>query len=573
MYRSCLFLTSALVGTNVALVQPVVMSLSTTEIFNITKAVTVEIKLQQDESVGSGILIHRQGDLYTLVTNRHVVCGSKSRKKVPAGESYDLRLADGRHYRVSAANVQLLGADLDLAAIQFRSNQNYVVAKIAPNDSVNVPDNLYTAGFPLEKSEFLLGIGKASAIVNKRLAEDRGGYTMIYNAYTLPGMSGGGVFNSDGLLVAIHGQGDRYRENTELNSTYVPNDGNKLGYNRGIPIRWVVQTLAAIKINLGQNLSRSKSKTARQQVLASADEHFIAGFNKFVEPGAEVVAGKRQAILEFSKAIELNPKYFSAYFLRANSYEQLQEFQLSLSDYNRAIALDPQYADAYNNRANLKKNKLNDIRGALVDYDRSIVLSPKFAAGYNNRGILKQDDLNDLPGALADYDRAIALDPKFSDAYVNRGILKYEKLNDVRGALADYDRAIVLNPKNSFAYNNRANPKKDKLNDISGALADYDRAIALNPKYTDAYYNRGMLKLYNLNDVPGALADYDRAIAIDPKYALVYKSRAILKNNKLNDVPGAIQDLRQAARIFRSQGQAQLLQDALEALKQLGAAE
>jgi S1-C subfamily serine protease len=97
MSRATWFLTAALVGTQVALVQPEVMAAkSAAEVKSIARGVTVEIKLQQDSSVGSGIIIARSGDLYTIATNRHVVCGRGSRKQVPAGETYELGLADGQ---------------------------------------------------------------------------------------------------------------------------------------------------------------------------------------------------------------------------------------------------------------------------------------------------------------------------------------------------------------------------------------------------------------------------------------------------------------------------------------------
>jgi hypothetical protein len=69
MYRSSLFLTAALMGTTVALVQPVAAAISVSEVEAIAKAVVVEIKLQQNDSVGSGVIISRKGDIYTLVTN------------------------------------------------------------------------------------------------------------------------------------------------------------------------------------------------------------------------------------------------------------------------------------------------------------------------------------------------------------------------------------------------------------------------------------------------------------------------------------------------------------------------
>jgi tetratricopeptide (TPR) repeat protein len=617
MYRSCLFLTAALVGTTVALVQPVAAAISASEVQVIARAVAVEIKLKSDpNAVGSGVIIDRQGDLYTLVTNAHVVCGGLRCSELPAGEIYSLGLSDGQRYQVKGSSVRLLGDDLDLAIIQFRSSRNYAVAKVAAAGSLQVEDEVYASGFPCDRNSepcqplgYTFEGGKAIAVVNKRLDGDNGGYTIIYNADTLPGMSGGGVFNNSGQLVAIHGRGDRFKENTDLDNNSRVN--SKIGYNRGIPVRWLVQNLADLGINLRTDRSiRSLSgiRAARSQVPATADEYFIAGFNKFVEPGDEVVAGKQQAIQEFSRAIQLNPKYQIAYFVRAHVYKQVQEFQKSLADYNQAILLNPKFSNAYYNRAILKENKLNDIQGALADYNQAILFNPKYSAAYNNRAVLKDEKLNDIQGALADYNQAILLNPKSSAAYYNRGSLKHKKLNDIQGALADYNQAILLNPKfsaaynnrgslkhkklndiqgaladfnqailldpkYSTAYNNRANLKTEKLNDIQGALADFNQAILLDPKDSAAYYNRAILKYKKLNDIQGALADYNQAILLNPKFSEAYNNRAILKYIKLNDRTGAIQDFRQAARLFREQGNNQNAQLVIELLQQLGATE
>jgi tetratricopeptide (TPR) repeat protein len=547
------------------------------EIESIAKAVTVEIRLLKAESIGSGIIIERQGDMYTLITNRHVVCGkTRNCTTPPSAETYTLKLGDRQQYKVSAKSVKILGSNLDLAIVQFQSNRAYPVAQVADPGSLKVGDRVYTSGYPLAPPGFSFNAGLAIAVVNKRLTEDRGGYTVIYNAETQPGMSGGGVFSEAGRLVAVHGQGERYRENTQLETvissginTIRAEVGSKIGYNRGIPVRWVVQGLADRGIRLGNRQPVNLGQTAA----SSADEHFIAGFNKLVEPGTDVLAGKRLAISEFSQAIRINPSYTIAYFMRAITYSQLQEERLALADFDRAITLDPKRASAYYNRGVLKADKLNDTQGALADYDRAIALDPKDANAYINRGNLKANKLNDHQGALADYDRAIALDPKDAAAYINRGVLKVDKLNDQQGALADYDRAIALDPKFAAAYNNRGNLKQDKLNDFQGALSDFDRAIALDPKYTTAYTNRGVLKADKLNDPQGALADYDRAIALDPKFANAYGGRGYLKYTKLGDKSGGIADMRQAAKLARTQGNSSYLQLALQALQSWGVGE
>jgi tetratricopeptide (TPR) repeat protein len=606
MYRSSLFLTTALMGTTIALIQPVVLAHSVSEVQSIAKAVTVEIKLKQSDRVGSGVIIHKKGDLYTLVTNRHVICGTSNCQRILESEAYNLGLFDGQKYQVQKSAIKFLGGELDLAIIQFRSSRNYNVAKVSASDLLKNNDKVYTAGFPFEKTGFRFGEGEAISVVNKRLTGDEGGYTIAYNALTLPGMSGGGVFNSNAQLVAIHGQGDRFKENTDIDSTY--RVGSKIGLNRGIPIRWLVQNLAEVGINLRTGSSISDIRATRQQVPATADEHFISGFNKYVEPGDNVVAGKQQAIQEFSAAIRLNPKYQYAYFARAFTYAQLQKFQQSLSDFNQAILINPKFFGAYDNRATLKYENLNDIQGALTDYNQAISLNPKFFGTYNNRAILKEENLNDLQGALTDYNQAISLNPKFSEAYYNRASLKYIKLNDVQGALSDYNQAISLNPNYSEAHNNRASLKYIKLNDAQGALSDYNQAISLNPRSSKAYNNRAKLKYEKLNDAQGALNDYNQAISLNPKNAKAYSSRgdlkddklndtqgalndynqaislnpknveayynrALLKKNKLNDRAGAIKDYRQAAKLFRVLGQTQYLSLTIETLRQLGATE
>jgi tetratricopeptide (TPR) repeat protein len=476
MYCSSLFLTAALVGTTVALVQPVAVAKSASEIESIARAITVEIKLKQNGSVGSGVIIDKKGDLYTLVTNRHVVCGKSNCQNTPEGEVYSLGLVDGQKYRVKKSAIKLLGSDVDLAIIQFRSNRNYVVAKVAASESLKAEDDVYTAGFPFEQPSFTFGEGKAIAVVSKRLTGDNGGYTIVYDAFTLPGMSGGGVFDRNGQLVAIHGQGERFQENTVIDNK--PQVGNKLGYNQGIPVLWLVKYLTEVGINLGTSSSVSGIRTTRAQVPTTADEYFIAGFNKFVERSDNAGAGKQLAIQNFSNAIRLNPRYQYAYFMRAYVYWQIKEFQKSLADYNQSISLNPKNSLAYYNRALLKEEKLNDIQGALADYNQSIYHNPRNAYAYAGRAGVKYFKLNDTQGALADLNQSIYLNPSFH-TYVVRALLKYEKLNDIKGALADLNQSISLNPKYPEAYSLRAILRNNKLNDRPGAIQDLRQAARL----------------------------------------------------------------------------------------------
>jgi tetratricopeptide (TPR) repeat protein/V8-like Glu-specific endopeptidase len=606
MYRSALFLTATSIGTTLAVCPQYVSAKTSTELELVARATTVEIKLQKDGGVGTGILVNRQGDTYTLVTNRHVVCGRRNNGKCstsPTGETYNLGLPGGKKYSVPGESVKFLGKDLDLAVIQFRSNQQYSIAQMSSPKSLQAGDKVYTAGFPLEQPGFSFSAGKAIAVVNQRLVADGGGYSVIYDAQTLPGMSGGGVFDQDGRLVAIHGWGDRYQDGATNSNAHI---GSKIGFNRGIPLRWVVQGLNEIGINIGTKIPLSEIKSAQNQSPRTADEYFITGFNQLIEPGNNLMVSRKRAIQEFSKAIQLNPRYFYAFFMRAYAYAQLNDSKLALADYDQAISLNPNYAVAYTNRGNLKYNKLNDVSGALADYNQAISIEPNFAVTYVNRGLVKSQKLKDYPGALADYNVAISIEPNFPGVYLNRGNLRSIQLKDYPGALADYNKAISLNPKYIEAYYNRGivkailndtagalsdynkviaidpnyadvyeirgNLKAIQLNDLPGALADYNQAIILDPKSAEKYYNRGTLKATKLDDLSGALADFNQAIALDPKHANAYTNRGVLKAI-LNDTPGAIADLRQAVQLYKQQGQPELAQQASNKLRKLGVME
>jgi hypothetical protein len=90
MYRSPLFLTAILLGTNMALVQQVAIAKSAVEVGTIATAITVEIKSSNDGKTGSGILLQQQEDVYTILTAAHVVLG---------GDAVTIKTSDGKIYR------------------------------------------------------------------------------------------------------------------------------------------------------------------------------------------------------------------------------------------------------------------------------------------------------------------------------------------------------------------------------------------------------------------------------------------------------------------------------------------
>jgi S1-C subfamily serine protease len=125
-------------GCGILLFAAPTMAKSNAEVQKIARSTSVEIKIAKSNEVGSGVLIRQQGDLYTLVTNRHVVCGAAQYKCTkPANDAaYTIITADGTKHDIKSAAVKLLPNGLDLSLVQFRSNKQYAIAKLADSSKL-----------------------------------------------------------------------------------------------------------------------------------------------------------------------------------------------------------------------------------------------------------------------------------------------------------------------------------------------------------------------------------------------------------------------------------------------------
>jgi len=228
-----------------------------------------------------------------------------------------------------------------------------------------------------------------------------------------------------------------------------------------------------------------------------------------------------KALLEFGKALELDPAYAPAYYDRGLAHAQTQQYAEALADFSRVIELNPQHADAYYNRG-LVYARQNAFAEALADYDQALALHPADPLIYNSRGNVHYNT-KDYAKAIADYDQAIQLDATYADAYLNRG-LAHAALEEYQRAIADYNQVLALNPESAIAYNYRGQAYS-RLQQYARALEDYTQAITLDPNYAVAYNNRGLCYV-RLGNHTQAIAEYRLAVIADPQYATAYYNAA-----------------------------------------------
>src|SRR5205085_7240367 len=105
---------------------------------------------------------------------------------------------------------------------------------------------------------------------------------------------------------------------------------------------------------------------------AAKDKGAAAGANNF-NAGNAAIQQKQypQAIAEYSRAIELNPKQPAFYENRAFAYLAMERFDEAMGDFNKVIELSPKDERAYIGRAQVfLKQQVFD--AAAVDADKSL---------------------------------------------------------------------------------------------------------------------------------------------------------------------------------------------------------
>jgi len=129
---------------------------------------------------------------------------------------------------------------------------------------------------------------------------------------------------------------------------------------------------------------------------------------------------RSEAIAQYNKAIELNPRSAKAYNNRGGAYLTLGEHAKAISDFSRTLELDPGYTSAYHNRANayLDSERYAD---AILDYTNTVERDARFTKAFFGRGFAHLASEH-YAQAVSDYTRAIELDPGFSRAYYARAI-------------------------------------------------------------------------------------------------------------------------------------------------------
>ena len=393
-------------------------------------AIAIETTVKVDNTLGipggSGVIIAKQNNTYTVLTANHVVLNPNV--------GYIVKIK-GQQHSVSAVKSLKEETGLDLAIATFNSPQAYATATVGDSEYASVGSNIYVSGFPLavdinaeREHEFTTGMVTS---IRENAAE---GYSMRYQALTRRGMSGGAVFDTSGRLVGIHGQGD-VTGSVKNESSSIP-EPLKTGFNAAIPIEKFVGSVALAGLSEADLIvDGGKPDEEEGEISLEARKKYAEGI-ELLQSGD--VSRANEYLAEASAENPNNA--LSVYYQGLISYTQ-REINSAIANYDKAIALNPNFSLAHFSRG-LANYRLGNKSEALKDYDKALQINPTDPWSYLNRGIVRED-LEDIEGALSDYNSAIKIDPDYGKSYHNRGAVRYYQKN-FAGAAEDFQKASEL---------------------------------------------------------------------------------------------------------------------------------
>ncbi|AFY58176.1 trypsin-like serine protease with C-terminal PDZ domain [Rivularia sp. PCC 7116] len=562
------------------------------EVNNIAEKITVRIDVPNSpECSGSGVIIAKKQNTYTVLTAEHVI-----REDVKCDRRVlSLVTHDNRSYPIQVNDNSVKTAPgSDLALLEFNSNQTYDVATLADyqqgqnigfvfisgwigsESNSSSPQREFTAGFLTPKE---LGLFLAKNPLSLEY-----GYSLFYTNMTHKGMSGGPVLDTRGRVIGIHGKAEKQ----EIKDKAGRNRLIPLGFSLGIPmskfVSWAQQvgitSVLRVETSVPPALTKKERNDIRQALLqvkklgdnADAIDWLNYGWEVFLSNGSE-----SEAIKAVDRAIQNKPDFYQAWYLRGlmNGLDKK-----SLKDFEKAISIEPKFTPAWRIRG-FTLFHLDQYPEALSSFEQLVKIDSKDVSANTFRSLILLSQGNftealdianlafansrnpdawmylvrafalvangDSKRAMANLDEAVRLNPEFMKGYVysTRGNLRSQQ-GDLKGALADFNEAVLFEPEKVDYLKKRADIRS-QLKDYKGAIADYTEAVRLNPKDSDAIKKLLVIRIEQ-KDFNGAITDLNKFISLNPKNIDAIKARGVVRFAQ-KDYENALADFNEVIRL------------------------
>ncbi len=294
----------------------------------------------------------------------------------------------------------------------------------------------------------------------------------------------------------------------------------------------------------------------------------------------------RDAIDQYTRAIELDPDYDKAYIKRAMSYSKIGDHVSAATDYDRALVFDDRDAELfYFSGYEWHLQGKNEI--ALSKLNKAIETKGNFLEAYQVRAVV-QMELENYDKALEDCMKCLRL-REDERGYFNLALV-YEKLEMYNEAEQAYLKSINKNKQVPATYYALAHLQYDRKkfsaaqnsinqmlrmdpNNLEGILlqsqilaeqGNFPKAIEVLSMASIEYPNEARIFLYRgdintrMNQASYSIIDYSRAIELNPDNAKTYYKRAGAYE-AIRDYKKALADYEKLLAMSKYDGEAQRL--------------
>ncbi|WP_295617298.1 serine protease [Chamaesiphon sp. GL140_3_metabinner_50] len=485
------------------------------QIDRVAKKISVRIEAYNNKGEftehGSGVLVSRQKNVYTLLTADHVLHyrakdGSKQLDGKIKSTRFKIVTADGNKYSIEPNSIRRQSV-LDLATFKISSNKSYQLASIAATDRVAYSfsdrDWTFVAGYPdptkfnrkPEQWLWYTSVGsyftrEQNFFATKNNNSSTAGYELVYNNLTYGGMSGGAVLNSQGQLIGIHGRQENLATGYGLSLGIPIGVFNSLTNALGVDSKALNYQAVLPALSSQENKILNAQVTQRQKTELSNTPAATTEYQWLSKGVQQIRIGQTDsALTSLNNAIKLQPNLAAAYYTRGMLFSGQNKQDAAVKEFDRAIQSCREYQVVCISALREKSLKAiynGDYAIALSAIDKAIELDAEEAYLYDIKGDILTK-LKRFPAAITSYNKAIALSPN-PYFYYDRGIAYYQSGNKQQG-IADFKETFKRNPNAVQLYMATVSDLYKVEDPI--IIDTLSAIITLRPQLVEAYIYRG----------------------------------------------------------------------------------
>ncbi|KAI9354773.1 hypothetical protein BD770DRAFT_347220 [Pilaira anomala] len=222
-----------------------------------------------------------------------------------------------------------------------------------------------------------------------------------------------------------------------------------------------------------------------------------------------------EALEACEKALELGcSRAYQAYalnlmgtfaFLKGNTAEALDNF-------NKAIEADPKFVQSYIKRSSIYMER-GDVETTFKQFEDAVAINPSDPDIYYHRGQVNYISGN-YDAAAKDYSESIKLDDSFVYAHIQLGVVQY-KLGSISSSMNTFSNTLKKFADSTDVHNYYGELLVDQQK-LPEAIEMFGKAMTLDPKNPLPYINKAMLMYQVLGNTDEAIQLCKSALEVDP---------------------------------------------------------